>query len=70
VSLNAEHAGDELRIATQAAKAHNMVVAADDYGVMARGDKTFRLMYYAKTGPSAGDAAWSADASTPHFSPH
>ncbi|MFV0444630.1 MAG: DUF4198 domain-containing protein [Planctomycetaceae bacterium] len=63
VALNAEHAGDELRIATQAAQAHCVVVAADDYGVMARGDKTFRLMYYAKTGPAAGDAAWSADAS-------
>jgi N-acetylneuraminic acid mutarotase len=63
VSLNAEHAGDELRIATQTAKAQSVVVAADDYGVMTRGDKTFRLMYYAKTGPAAGDAAWNNDTS-------
>lgn len=63
VSLNAEHAGDELRIATPAAKSPSVVVAADEYGVITRGDQTFRLMYYAKTGPVAGDAAWEADTS-------
>ena len=38
---------------------HNVVVAAHDFGVMDRGDKVFRLKYYAKGGPIVTNFAWS-----------
>jgi N-acetylneuraminic acid mutarotase/uncharacterized GH25 family protein len=33
-------------------------VAAHDFGIMDRGETTFRLMYYAKTGPEASSSVW------------
>lgn len=38
----------------------SMFVVAHDLGVMTRGDDTFRLRYYGKTGPVLGDKAWKA----------
>ena len=37
-----------------------LYVAQHDLGVMQRGDSAFRLMYYAKTGPTAGTAPLTA----------
>lgn len=33
-------------------------IASQDFGVRTKGDETFRLMYYAKTGPVATSAVW------------
>ncbi|MBI2478948.1 MAG: DUF4198 domain-containing protein [Planctomycetia bacterium] len=38
----------------------SMFVVAHDLGVMTRGDDTFRLQYYGKTGPVLGDKAWKS----------
>lgn len=38
----------------------SVYVATHDLGVMDRGDSTFRLLYYAKTGPDATSPAWQS----------
>ncbi len=38
--------------------ADSLFTAQHDFGVMNRGDSTFLLRYFAKTGPKAGESAW------------
>lgn len=38
--------------------ASSVVIASHDMGVLDRGDKNFRLKYYAKTGPVADSSVW------------
>jgi len=51
---------EESLAATVPGSGTSIVVGRCDYGVIARGDAKFRLMYYAKSGPALGDAAWQA----------
>lgn len=40
--------------------ADSLVVAAHDLGVLSRGENVYRLKYFAKAGPAAGDKAWTS----------
>jgi N-acetylneuraminic acid mutarotase len=45
----------------------SIVVGHCDFGVIARGDAKFKLVYYAKGGPSIDDAAWKKIDSAKHL---
>lgn len=51
---------DSLWSKLNASDANAVYIAKHDLGVMDRGTGVFRLQYYAKTGPAAGDSAWSS----------
>lgn len=58
---------EELRLEPQGDPAGALFIAIDDFGVVSRGGKTFRLLYYAKTGPAAGHAAWESIDAAQHL---
>jgi N-acetylneuraminic acid mutarotase len=65
-ALAAERSGDTLAAKLPAENPDNpaIYVAAHDLGVRDKGGEKFRLMYYAKSGPSASSSAWqNVDAS-------
>ncbi len=45
----------------------SLFIAQHDLGVMTRGDATFRLKYYAKTGPELGHPAWTKVDASKHL---
>jgi N-acetylneuraminic acid mutarotase len=51
--------GEESLVAKLAAGPSDIFALSHEYGVTSRGEETFLLCYYAKTGPQLGDAAWS-----------
>lgn len=65
--LKVVRTAEELRLEPQGETGGALFIAADDFGVVSRAEKTFRLMYYAKTGPAAGDAAWEAVRTSQHL---
>ncbi|MGD9857829.1 MAG: DUF4198 domain-containing protein [Planctomycetaceae bacterium] len=53
--------GEETLTATLAAGVdETLYIAAHDLGVLNRGDRVFRLKYYAKTGPAVSSPAWES----------
>lgn len=56
--------GDDSLVAPlKSGEARNaLFVLRHDYGVISRGESTFLLRYYAKTGPALGSPAWKIDA--------
>jgi N-acetylneuraminic acid mutarotase len=57
----------ELRLEPQGDPAGALFIAIDDFGVLSRGGKSFRLRYYAKTGPAAGHIAWESIDTAQHL---
>lgn len=57
--LEVARTSDELKLLPVGDVRDAVFVAVNDFGVVSRGDKTFRLVYYAKTGPAAGHSAWN-----------
>ena len=51
--------GEESLTAGIEAAPSSLFVLSHDYGVISRGEETFLLCYYAKTGPVLGDPAWT-----------
>lgn len=63
-SLTPERGEDGLHVF---AAAEGLIVAKQDFGVRTKGDETFRLLYYAKTGPSADAEVWKATDCSQHL---
>jgi len=64
--LSTVRSGDTLaaRVRSDSSAPSSIYVAAQDFGIRDKGGDRFRLMYYAKTGPTASDTAWqTVDAS-------
>lgn len=58
VSLELKKTENALSVELSGQQSQGLVIAAHDLGVMDRGDKKFRLKYFAKTGPVASSTAW------------
>lgn len=58
--LEVARTSEELRLQPVGDAGNSVFIATNDLGVMSRGDKTFHLVYYAKTGPNASHAIWQA----------